>query len=66
MLPWERGTNENTNGLIREHFSKSIDMNIFEDSYIHLAIPKLNLRPGKYLNWKSLYEAFYDEMIHLT
>ena len=64
--PWERGTNENTNGLIREYCPKSVDMNSFDASYFDEFIAKLNLRPRKCLAWKSPAEVFYGTMLHLT
>ena len=64
--PWQRGTNENTNGLIREYCPKTVDMNSFDDSHFQTFIDKLNKRPRKCLGWKSPYEVFYDKVLHLT
>lgn len=64
--PWERGTNENTNGLIREYCPKSVDMNSFDASYFDDFIARLNLRPRKCLGWKSPAEVFYGSVLHLT
>lgn len=64
--PWERGTNENTNGLICEYSPKSVDMNLFDAPYFDDFIVKLNLRPGKCLGWKSPAEVFYGTALHLT
>jgi len=64
--PWERGTNENTNGLIREYCPKSVDMNSFDASYFDEFIDKMNHRPRKCLGWKSPAEVFYDTVLHLT
>lgn len=50
--PWERGTNENTNGLIREYCPKSVDMESFDECHFDLFTDKLNLRPRKCLRWK--------------
>ena len=63
--PWQRGTNENTNGLLREYSPKNKDMNTVTDSYIEQTILKLNLRPRKCLNWKTPYEVFFDKTLHL-
>ncbi|MGL9970439.1 transposase [Enterococcus sp. DIV1420a] len=63
--PWQRGTNENTNGLLREYSPKNKDMDTVPDSYIEQIILKLNLRPKKCLNWKTPYEVFFDETLHL-
>lgn len=64
--PWERGTNENTNGLIREYCPKSVDMNSFDASYFDEFIDKMNHRPRKCLGWKSPTEVFFDTLLHLT
>lgn len=64
--PWERGTNENTNGLIREYCPKSVDMDSFDASYFDEFIDKLNHRPRKCLGWKSPTEVFFDTVLHLT
>lgn len=64
--PWQRGTNENTNGLIREYLPKSFDMAACSDDDIATFIDKLNKRPRKCLNWKSPYELFFNKVLHLT
>lgn len=64
--PWQRGTNENTNGLLREYFPKSFDMALFSDDEIAAFVDKLNKRPRKCLGWKSPFEVFFDTLLHLT
>ena len=64
--PWQRGTNENTNGLIREYCPKSVDLETFDDSYFSTFTAKLNRRPRKCLDWKSPYEVFFGVVLHLT
>ena len=56
--PWERGTNENTNGLIRQFFPKGTDFNNVSRKEIKWAQDLLNGRPRKVLNWEKPYEAF--------
>ena len=63
--PWQRGTNENTNGLLREYFPKGSDLTFIDEHTIQLWENKLNNRPRKCLNWKTLYEVFYEENVHL-
>lgn len=63
--PWQRGTNENTNGLIREYLPKSKEMDTVEDSTIYQMIEKLNSRPKKCLGWKTPYEVFFNKALHL-
>ena len=64
--PWERGTNENTNGLIREYCPKSVDLENFDDAHFSTFTAKLNRRPRKCLGWKSPYEVFFGMVLHLT
>lgn len=64
--PWQRGTNENINGLIREYLPKSFDMAFSSDEEISRFIDKLNRRPRKCLDWKTPYEVFFNRLLHLT
>lgn len=54
---WERGTNENTNGLIREYFPKKTDFTQVSDEEIAKVEYDLNTRPRKRLNWLTPLEA---------
>jgi len=58
--PWERGTNENTNGLIRQYFPKGTDFSKVSYHMIMKAQDRLNGRPRKVLGWKTPYEAFNE------
>jgi IS30 family transposase len=58
--PWQRGTNENTNGLIRQYFPKGIDFNDVPVSAIREAERRLNSRPRKTLNFYTPSEKFYE------
>jgi IS30 family transposase len=55
---WERGTNENTNGLIREYFPKKTDFTMISEEELSLVEYKLNTRPRKRLNYLTPLEAF--------
>lgn len=63
--PWQRGTNENTNGLLREYLPKGKEMDSVSEVSISEYITKLNLRPRKCLDWKTPYEEFFNVTLHL-
>lgn len=63
--PWDRGSNENTNGLLREYFPKNEDMSVHSEEYVTDKIHELNKRPRKCLGWKSPYEVYYNQVLHL-
>ena len=63
--PWQRGTNENTNGLLREYFPKKEDITPIPTLYIDCCVEKLNKRPRKCLGWKSPYEIFFNKVLRL-
>lgn len=62
---WERGTNENTNGLIRWYFPKGTDFATISNDTIKAVETALNNRPRKRLGWKTPLEAF-NESVALT
>ena len=64
--PWQRGTNENTNGLLREYFPKKYDITNLTDEEIQSRIDKLNKRPRKVLGYRTPYEIYYSVVLHLT
>ena len=64
--PWDRGTNENTNGLLREYVPKSTDIDSLSEEDIAKFFDKLNKRPRKCLSWKTPFEVFYDKVLHLV
>jgi len=61
--PWERGTCENTNGLIRGFFPKSTDFNQIPRKTIKQTQGLLNARPRKVLSWRTPSEVF-NELLH--
>lgn len=58
--PWERGTNENTNGLIRQYFPKGTNFNKVTTSEIKFVQHRLNGRPRKALGFRKPYEVFKE------
>ena len=63
---WERGSNENTNGLLRQYFPKSMALLNVQPEALYYAEERLNHRPRKRLGWKTPYEVFYNTRTHLT
>jgi IS30 family transposase len=56
--PWERGTNENTNGLLRQYFPKRTNLSIHGLEDLRVVEARLNHRPRKILGWRTPAEAF--------
>ena len=63
---WERGLNENTNGLIRQYFPKDRDLRTVTKHEIKNAMDKLNHRPRKSLGYRTPYEVFFNTRTSLT
>jgi IS30 family transposase len=62
---WERGTNENTNGLVRQYLPKKTDFSKVTLSETKCIVDKLNHRPRKCLDFKSPFEVFFYQSVAL-
>lgn len=62
--PWERPTNENSNGLVRDYFPKGTDFNTISKARLKAVQDELNERPRKVLNWQSPKEVFEEIILN--
>lgn len=63
---WERGLNENSNGLIRQYFPKGMDLSNIAEEHVQWAVERLNHRPRKVLGYRTPHEVFFGVELNYT
>jgi IS30 family transposase len=61
--PWQRGSNENTNGLLRQYFPKRSDLRVHSQADLDAVAAELNDRPRQTLGWRSPSEVLDDALL---
>lgn len=64
--PWQRGTNENSNGLLRQYLPKKTDLALVSPQKLAAIVEELNHRPRQALGWKTPHEVFSAAVVAMT
>ena len=64
--PWQRGTNENTNGLLRQYLPENTDLNVTDTARLKASATELNNHPRRTLGWLAPHEVFSTACAALT
>lgn len=64
--PWQRGTNENTNGLLRQYFPKKTDLRAEAPIPLLESAAQINGRPREHLNWHTANEVYQAALVAMT
>lgn len=64
--PWQRGSNENTNGLLRQYFPKGTDLSGYTQEQLDAVADQLNGRPRRTLGWRKLIDVYAQHLAQLA